>query len=66
MSVTIEQITKKLGFDPLNPPDRDTGNPFLVDDHTPSPYSVLTAEESNWLVKYVYEKTFKKKIPYNM
>ncbi len=61
MEITLESIKKKLGFDPLNPPERkDDRDPFLIDDHTPSPYSVLTDEESHWLCDYVCMKLFNK------
>ena len=59
--ITYESIKNKLGFDPLNPPKRNVDeDPFLVDDHTPSPYSVLKDEESHWLVDYVSKKLFNK------
>lgn len=63
MSITFEQIKEKLGFDPLNPPKRPSnGDELAVIDNIPSPYSVLTAEESHWLCSFVYEKLYGKKI----
>ena len=63
MSITLESIKNKLGFDPLNPPKRkDDGGPLFVDDHTPSPYSVLSAEESHWLCDFMCKKYLNKTI----
>ena len=55
---TLEKIIKKLGFDPLNPPKRKGEDSWLIDDNTPSPYSVLTIEELNYLIGVVKEKAY--------
>ncbi len=52
----IKEIIEKLGFDPLDPPKRKGDeNPWLIDDHTPSPYSVLSSEERKYLMVYIKE-----------
>lgn len=52
---TLEEIKQKLGFDPLNPPKREIKDQWLIDDHTPSPYSVLSDEESHFLYGIIKE-----------
>lgn len=58
MGITRESVTKKLGFDPLNPPKREV-KPDVVDDHTPSIWSPLTREE----LAFVFELRTGDKIP---
>ena len=45
--ITLESITKKLGFDPRHPPEHRPSK--YEDDSMPSPYAVLTLEEMSWL-----------------
>lgn len=48
MEISLESITAKLGFDPMNPPDIPV-EPDVVDDHTPSIWAPLTQEELAFL-----------------
>ena len=48
--ITLESIRAKLGFDPLNPPEREV-EPYAVDDHTPSMWGPLTKEEQAFLLR---------------
>lgn len=51
--MTYESICEKLGFDPMNDPrPYDLSDPWLIDD-SPSPFSVLTREESDFLADYL-------------
>lgn len=53
MEITYEAICKKLGFDPMKdkPASDNKKDPWLIDD-SESPYSVLTMEESDFLIDY--------------
>lgn len=65
MAITMESIAEKLGFDPLNPPIRIPKNldeELYIDDNTPSPYSVLTDEESTFLFKVICRMIDDKKL----
>lgn len=61
MEITIESITKKIGFDPLDVNSyneyynsrRTNKSSWAVDDSIPSPFSVLTLEESLFLNDYL-------------
>lgn len=50
-TITIESIIEKLGFDPrekvLEDPNKDN---WVIDDSKPNPFSVLTREESKFLL----------------
>jgi hypothetical protein len=58
MSISRESIEKKLGFDPLYPPEF-AGDPFEVDDVSPSIWAPLNTEE----LAFVYELLTGKKLP---
>lgn len=49
--ITLESIIKKLGFDPR---EKATADPkeddWVIDDSKPNPFSVLTREESKFLL----------------
>ena len=50
MAITLESIAKKMGCeDPFHPPRSQIDDPFLIDDSIPSPYSVLSPEEHEFL-----------------
>lgn len=54
MGITYESICEKLGFDPLigNPQkNKKTQDSWLIDDSRVSPYSLLTEEESDFLME---------------
>jgi len=55
--ITRESIAKKLGFDPLDPPDVK-GEPDVCDDHTPSIWAPLNSEE----LAFVFELLTGKKL----
>ena len=55
--ITRESIAKKLGFDPLNPPDVEC-EPDVCDDHTPSIWAPLNKEE----LAFVFELMTGKKL----
>ena len=57
MDVSIEGITEKLGFDPMNPPKPDV-DPYSIDDNTPSIWSPLTKEELAFLLKLWFGDKF--------
>lgn len=60
MELTYESICEKLGFDPMvNPPERKYNG--HEDDTEPSPYAVLTLEESNFLMPYMFEAAERRK-----
>lgn len=48
MKITLNSIQNKLGFDPLNPPERKIDD-WEIDDATPSIWSPLTEEEKLFL-----------------
>ena len=52
--ITYESICEKLGFDPLVNPPIPVFNGH-EDDSQPNPYSVLSIEESNFLMPYIAE-----------
>ena len=52
--MTYEKVCEKLGFDPMVNPPKYEGDGWTCDDHTPSPYTKLTYEES----KIIWEKMF--------
>lgn len=55
--ITYEGLCKKCGFDIRAvfeaPPDTEEEPTYICDDHTPSPWSVLTEEEKEWIVENV-------------
>lgn len=48
--ITLESITKKLGFDPMNPPYPEV-EPQVVNDNRPSIWAPLTEEELAFLIE---------------
>ena len=56
MSITLQSIEKKLGFDPLNPPEIKFEDDWTVDDRTPSRWSPLTQEEHLFLIEIEFGK----------
>lgn len=48
--ITLESITNKLGFDPMNPPYPEV-EPQVVNDNRPSLWAPLTREELAFLVE---------------
>ena len=48
--ITLESITKKLGFDPMNPPHPEV-DPWVIDDTRPSRWAPLTEEELAFLIE---------------
>jgi len=56
MEITYESICKKLGFDPLTTDPKEIypqyEDPFLIDDSFESPFSVLSLDESSFLIDY--------------
>lgn len=56
MEITMESIIEKLGFDPRTYKPVVPEDPWLIDDATPNPFSVLTYEESAFLHDELIEK----------
>lgn len=56
MEITLHSIEKKLGFDPLNPPQVKLEDDWAVDDHTPSIWAPLTEEEHLFLIEIEFGK----------
>ena len=56
MVITLESITEKMGCDPFNPIRPVHEDPYYIDDATPSPYSILTDEELNFLIEMDKER----------
>lgn len=49
--ITLESIIEKLGFDPREKvPEDPNKDDWVVDDSKPNPFSVLTREESKFLL----------------
>lgn len=51
---SLEDIKDKLGFDPFNSNRNNNSDPWTIDDR-PSPYSVLTDDELDFLIA-AYQK----------
>ncbi len=66
MGITLESIGKKLGFDPLNPPEPESDG-WSINDNRPSLWASLTEEEKVFLfekwvgVKWPHPVTGKEK-----
>ncbi len=67
MAITLESIREKMGCDPFDPPYPEYNDSGAIDDTTPSPYSVLSQEELEFLIeidkKRIEEKAKKKDMP---
>lgn len=50
MKITYESIVQKLGFDPMDPPEREFHG--HEDDSIPSPYRDLTEEERDIIIEH--------------
>jgi hypothetical protein len=49
--ITLESIIEKLGFDPREKvPEDPNKDEWIIDDSKPNPFSVLTREESKFLL----------------
>lgn len=49
--ITLESIIEKLGFDPREKvPEDPNKDGWIIDDSKPNPFSVLTREESKFLL----------------
>lgn len=49
-TITLENIIKKLGFDPREKAPVEIKDEWVIDDSKPNPFSVLTREESKFLL----------------
>lgn len=50
-TITVESIIEKLGFDPREKvPEDPNKDEWIIDDSKPNPFSVLTREESKFLL----------------
>ncbi len=43
--ITLASLEEKLGFDPMNPPEREKRDTWAIDDATPSIWATLNREE---------------------
>ena len=63
MGITYESICNKLGFDPVkgDPHKKEKKeDSWLIDDSVENPYSVLTQEESDFLMELFSKRRSKK------
>ena len=63
MGITYESICQKLGFDPVKgeyPQNNEKKDSWLIDDSVENPYSVLTQEESDFLMEFFIKRRAKK------
>ena len=49
-TITLENIIKKLGFDPREKAPVVIKDEWVIDDSKPNPFSVITREESKFLL----------------
>ena len=49
--ITLANIEEKLGFDPMNPPEREGCDTWTIDDATPSIWAPLNKEEMLYVLE---------------